>query len=140
MDDHIALAGQHDALLRDDEAVAFAAAPFAGGVAMAAARDPAVVGQGIGNDQGEAGKDEREPCKASEHGYVPFVVPARQPIKPRLIVSIDCAGGFTRLRARGIPRLSDHWLPTSAPLPASRFMQSRSDRPSRVGHKAPMVF
>jgi hypothetical protein len=25
------------------------------------------VGQGIGNDKGEAGKDEREPCKASEH-------------------------------------------------------------------------
>src|SRR5262249_45285555 len=44
MDDHIAVAGHHDALFRDDETIAFAAAPFAGGVAVAAARDPAVVG------------------------------------------------------------------------------------------------
>src|SRR5262249_4073963 len=44
MDDHVAFGGHHDALLRDDEAIAFAATPFAGGVAMAAARDPTVVG------------------------------------------------------------------------------------------------
>src|SRR5262249_2870416 len=120
----------------------------AGGVAMAAARDPAVVGQGIGNDQGEAGKDEREPCKASEHGYVPFVVPARQPIKSRL-------NWVDRMRRRGY-KTSGHREPPTASLPTgafrttgfrlrhhcqpSRFMQSRSDRQSRVGHKAPMVF
>src|SRR6266849_6096009 len=44
MDDHIPFAGHHQALLRDDEAIALAATPFAGGVAMAAARDPTVVG------------------------------------------------------------------------------------------------
>ena len=32
MDDPIAIAGHHDALFRDDEAIPFAAAPFAGGV------------------------------------------------------------------------------------------------------------
>src|SRR5215471_8078871 len=44
MDDHIAFTGHHDAFLRDYEAIAFAATPFAGGVAVVAAADPAVVG------------------------------------------------------------------------------------------------
>src|SRR5215467_15572517 len=51
MDDHIAFAGHHDALLRDNEAIALAATPFAGGVAVAPARDPTVVSQSIGNDE-----------------------------------------------------------------------------------------
>jgi hypothetical protein len=37
----------------------------------------------IGNNKGETGNDKREPCKASEHGYVPFVVPARHSVKSR---------------------------------------------------------
>src|SRR3954471_15565233 len=44
LDDHIAFAGHHDAFFRDDETVAVAAAPFTGGVAMAATGNPAVMG------------------------------------------------------------------------------------------------
>src|SRR4051794_34925633 len=44
LDDHITFAGHHDAFFGDDETVAIAAAPFTGGVAMAAARNPAVMG------------------------------------------------------------------------------------------------
>src|SRR6476620_3171157 len=44
LNDHIAFAGHHDAFFRDDETVAIAAAPFTGGVAMAAAGNPAVMG------------------------------------------------------------------------------------------------
>ena len=47
MDDHVALAGHHHALFRHDEAIARAAAPFAGGVAMIAAADPGIVGEGV---------------------------------------------------------------------------------------------
>jgi hypothetical protein len=45
---------------------------------MAALHDPAVVGRrGIRYDQEQGNKkDERKPCKASEHGYHPFFVPA----------------------------------------------------------------
>jgi len=68
VDDHVAFAGHHDAFLRDDEAIALAAAPFAGGVAMSAARDPTVVSGSIGNDEHECSKGQRKPCKASEHG------------------------------------------------------------------------
>src|SRR5262245_66677050 len=50
MDDDVAFSGRHDPLLWNDEAVTVAAAPFAGGVAVAAARDPAVVGRSIRND------------------------------------------------------------------------------------------
>src|SRR5262245_6777794 len=74
MDDDVALSGHHDPFLRDDEAVTVAATPLAGGVAVAAARDPAVVGEGIRNDDDEGSKSEREPGKASEHGY-PFRCP-----------------------------------------------------------------
>src|SRR5262249_48891470 len=76
IDDHITF-GRHDHLLFwDDEAVAFAAAPFAGGIAVAATGNPAVVRGGrIGKGKNKNSKDEREPCKASEHGYIPFVVP-----------------------------------------------------------------
>jgi hypothetical protein len=76
-EDEIAVSGRCHLLGWDHEAVAFAATPFAGGVAMAALHDPAVVGRrGIRNDQEQGSKDERKPCKASEHGYHPFFVPA----------------------------------------------------------------
>jgi len=47
VDDHVALAGHHHALFRHDEAIARAAAPFAGGVAMVAAADPGIVSEGV---------------------------------------------------------------------------------------------
>src|SRR5258708_3921111 len=47
LDDHVALAGHHHALFRHDEAIPRAAAPFAGGVAMIAAADPGIVGEGV---------------------------------------------------------------------------------------------
>ncbi len=81
MNDDIAFASHDHALLRNNETIAGAAAPFAGGVAVAAAGNPVVVGRSVGNEKEKAGKDEREPCEASEHGYVPLVVPARPSIK-----------------------------------------------------------
>ena len=77
LNDDVAFARHDHALFRHDEAVTDAAAPFSGSVAMAAARNPAVMGRGNGNDKNEANNHKYEPCKASEHGYVPFVVPAR---------------------------------------------------------------
>jgi hypothetical protein len=47
VDDYVALAGHHHALFRHDEAIARAAAPFAGGVAMVAAADPGIVCEGV---------------------------------------------------------------------------------------------
>src|SRR5581483_12081657 len=64
-----------------DRAVAFAAAPFAGAIAQAAARNPAVVserpvkGRGTGDEEGA--KHEQRAISA-EHGQGPFIVPARQ--------------------------------------------------------------
>src|SRR5262249_49393928 len=74
----VALRGRADLLARHHEAVAGAAAPFARGVAMAAARNPAVVRRRVGNDEQKGRGHEREPCKVSEHGYTPFVIPARR--------------------------------------------------------------
>jgi hypothetical protein len=34
-----------------------------------------VGGRRIRNGKNKGSEDEREPCKASEHGYIPFVVP-----------------------------------------------------------------
>src|SRR5262245_14780101 len=75
MDDDVAFSGHHDPFLRNDEAVTVAAAPLAGRVAVAAARNPAVVGESIRNDGQEGSKGEREPGKASEHGSIPFRCP-----------------------------------------------------------------
>src|SRR5262245_57827212 len=69
MNDDVALSGNHDPFLRDDETVTLAAAPLAGGVAVAATRNPAVVGQSIRNDDDEGRKGECEPGKGSEHGF-----------------------------------------------------------------------
>ena len=74
----IAVRRRADLFAWHHEAIAGAAAPFARGVAMAAARNPAVVCRRVGNDEQKGRSDEREPCKASEHGYTPFVVPARR--------------------------------------------------------------
>ena len=57
----IAVRRKPHALAGNDEAVALAAAPFAGVVAMAAARNPAVVGGSVGSDEKEGSKDERKP-------------------------------------------------------------------------------
>jgi hypothetical protein len=54
MNDDVALSGHHDPSLRDDETVTLAAAPLAGGVAVTATRNPAVVGQSIRNDDDES--------------------------------------------------------------------------------------
>src|SRR5207245_10883109 len=43
MDDHIAFAGHHDTLLRDDEAIALAVAPFTGGDEIAATHEPHIM-------------------------------------------------------------------------------------------------
>src|SRR5215471_469661 len=75
MDDDVAFSGHHDPFFRDDETVALAAAPLARGVAVTAARNPAVVSQSIRNDDDEGRKGEREPGKASEHGSIPFRCP-----------------------------------------------------------------
>jgi len=77
LNNDIAFACHDDALFRHDEAVARATTPFAGGVAVAAAGNPAVMGRGNGNDKNEASNHKHEPCKASEHESVPFVIPAR---------------------------------------------------------------
>src|SRR3984893_4006343 len=57
----IAVRRQPHALAGNDETVALAAAPFAGTVAMAAARNPAVMSGGVGGDQEEGSKHERKP-------------------------------------------------------------------------------
>src|SRR5262245_50069310 len=75
MNDDVAFSGHHDPFLRNDEAVTVAAAPLAGGVAVAATRNPAVVGRSIRDDGHEGSKGEREPGKASEHGSIPFRCP-----------------------------------------------------------------
>src|SRR5262245_33349088 len=74
-EDDGAVAGHHVQFFRDDETVALAAAPLARGVAVTAARKPAVVSQSIRNDDDEGRKGEREPGKASEHGSIPFRCP-----------------------------------------------------------------
>ena len=77
LNDDVAFARHDDALFRYDEAVARATTPFASGVAVAAAGNPTVMGRGNGNDKNEASNHQHEPCKASEHESVPFVIPAR---------------------------------------------------------------
>jgi hypothetical protein len=47
VNNYVALAGHNHALFRHDEAIARAAAPFAGGVAMVAAADPGIVREGL---------------------------------------------------------------------------------------------
>src|SRR5262249_41387647 len=73
--DDVAFAGHHDPFLRNDEAVTVAAAPLAGGVAMAAARNPTVVCQSIRNDDDEGNEGDCKPGKASKHESVPFRCP-----------------------------------------------------------------
>src|SRR5215813_2215917 len=70
--------GRHgDFLPRHHETVAFAAAPFAGGIAQRAARYPGIMGKRL-RCKGEEGKDRDQPCKHSGHGRIPSVVPARR--------------------------------------------------------------
>ena len=58
-EDQVAIATHLDLLGRDQEAVAFTAAPFAGGVAVASARNPTVMSLEIGNDDHKSGEDEQ---------------------------------------------------------------------------------
>src|ERR1700721_578483 len=70
--DRVSLRRRHDAFAGNDEAVAFAAAPFARPVAQPAARDPAVVGERFGRD-GEDRTDDKQPSENSGHGYTPLL-------------------------------------------------------------------
>src|SRR5437588_13106995 len=63
----IAVRRQADALAGNDEAVPFAAAPFAGGVAQGPSGNPTVMGRGVGGDHEERSKTERKPQIVSEH-------------------------------------------------------------------------
>src|SRR5689334_6191776 len=63
----IAVHRQTDALAGNDEAVPFAAAPFAGSVAQSPSGNPTVMGRGVGGDQKEGRESERKPRIVSEH-------------------------------------------------------------------------
>src|SRR5262249_39310282 len=55
------------------------------------------------------------------------------PIKSRLIVSIECAGGFTRLRARGIPPAPFGPLASDFGTIASQSVHAESIRQAKPG-------
>src|SRR5262249_8305218 len=66
-EDEITVAGHLHLVLGNDEAVAFAAAPLAGGIAIAAAEDPDVVGGRVRGDNHQSSKEQRKTSEASEH-------------------------------------------------------------------------
>src|SRR5262249_18229774 len=75
---------QPHALARNDETIAFPAAPFAGAVAQAAARNPAVVGGAVGGDEEEGSKNKRKPQMKSEHRVASLADPGTDATeKPR---------------------------------------------------------